>query len=187
MDSKGETARQPWHPNHGLAKLNLPLAKSLPLFFLSMRKGYLALVLHAQLPFVTGLDVVLVLKRFANEAVTAKLQSHVFERGHPSPHQIRLSLALIITPEGLPTPGLISYGFFFGWAGGCFGWSGGCVGLRWRQSRSRAESGSTRLSGRRSKIRFAVWLADVLRLPTSEQASRSTSGGRNQILHRLRI
>ena len=32
-------------------------------------------------------------------------------------------------PEGLPRPVLISYGFFFGWAGGCFGWSGGCVGL----------------------------------------------------------
>jgi hypothetical protein len=30
MDSKGETARQPWHPNHGLAKLNLPLAKKVP-------------------------------------------------------------------------------------------------------------------------------------------------------------
>jgi len=30
MDSKGETARQPWHPNHGLAKLNLPLAKESP-------------------------------------------------------------------------------------------------------------------------------------------------------------
>jgi hypothetical protein len=51
------------------------------------------------------------------------------KRGHPLPSSIRLSLALIVTPEGLLTPGLISYGFFFGWAGGCFGWSGGCVGL----------------------------------------------------------
>src|SRR6266403_1042069 len=45
------------------------------------------------------------------------------------PSSIRLSLALIVTSEGLLTPGLISYGFFFGWAGGRFGWSGGCAGL----------------------------------------------------------
>jgi hypothetical protein len=38
------------------------------------------------------------------------------ERGHPSPHQSGFPFALIITPEGLPTPGLISYGFFFGQA-----------------------------------------------------------------------
>ncbi len=30
------------------------------------------------------------------------------KRGHPLPSSIRLSLALIVTPEGLLTPGLIS-------------------------------------------------------------------------------
>ena len=31
--------------------------------------------------------------------------------------------------KACPRPALISYGFFFGWAGGCLGWSGVCVGL----------------------------------------------------------
>jgi hypothetical protein len=33
------------------------------------------------------------------------------------------------SPKAFPRAVLISYGFFFGWAGGCFGWSGVCVGL----------------------------------------------------------
>ena len=44
----------------------------------------------------------------------------------------RLSVRGLTDPSSLkafPRAVLISYGFFFGWAGGCFGWSGVCVGL----------------------------------------------------------
>jgi hypothetical protein len=99
---------------------------------------------------------------------------------------------LIITPEGLPTPGLISYGFFFGWAGGCFcfGWSGGCV-VALDFAGGKAEVGrhqvrqdflaEDRKSGSLSGLPMFYGYRRLNKLLVS------TSGGRNQILHRLRI
>ena len=61
----------------------------------------------------------------------------------------RLSVRGLTDPSSLkafPRAVLISYGFFFGWAGGCFGWSGGCVGLCSRR-RAGDSGGSRRFLG----------------------------------------
>jgi hypothetical protein len=69
---------------------------------------------------------------FIEQAMTGKLFPYnSWENGSA----MRVGPVGFAFDTALPPSGLISYGFFFGWApvcfgcgGGCFGWSGGCFG-----------------------------------------------------------